>query len=282
MNSLRPPLPEFRRPPVVELVLDVQFQSIPGLGVPQLGLLWQEFRDRFPTVEQQPPLAPMVERFGPPAPDEAQVLFEPIESLPLPRLWFLDATARELIQVQNDRFIHNWRKTQEDDTYPRYETVRTRFAEELATFERFLAKESLGPVVPDLCEVTYINHLIAGQDWAQHGEIDSVVTLWRNQFSDSFLEGKHPENVSVNLQYVILGEEGEPLGRWRVAIQPAYRRTDGKPILVIRNTARGKASGEDMEGALNALDIGHEWAVRGFASITTAHMHSIWGRTDGR
>jgi hypothetical protein len=47
MNDMSKPLPEFDNPPVVEVALSVQFEALATLRTPQIGLLWQEFRDRF-------------------------------------------------------------------------------------------------------------------------------------------------------------------------------------------------------------------------------------------
>ena len=40
------PLPEFDNPPVIEVALSVQFETLANLRTPQIGVLWQEFRDR--------------------------------------------------------------------------------------------------------------------------------------------------------------------------------------------------------------------------------------------
>ena len=61
------PLPSFQNPPVVEVVLGVQFDAIKALGTPQIGLLWQEFREQLPKTEDQPPLEPEIEQFALPA-----------------------------------------------------------------------------------------------------------------------------------------------------------------------------------------------------------------------
>ena len=57
----RPPLPDFADPPVVEVALGVQFQPPVELSPLDLGPLRERWRDRFPRLEQQPPLPPVVE-----------------------------------------------------------------------------------------------------------------------------------------------------------------------------------------------------------------------------
>lgn len=111
-------LPDFRKPPLAETVLSLQFEPIAGLTTAHLGLLWQRFREQLPLIEEQPPLPPVVEKFGPPAPSQVEVTVE--EKPPVPRLWFLNQDKTELIQVQADRFIHNWRKIEGLELYPRF------------------------------------------------------------------------------------------------------------------------------------------------------------------
>ena len=45
-------------------------------------------------------------------------------------------------------------------------------------------------------------------------------------------------------------------------------------------TARGNPQGDGLEGALEFIDTGHEWIVRGFTSFVTKEMQALWGRKD--
>jgi len=94
-------LPDFRKPPVAETVLSLQFEPLGQLTAAHLGLLWQRFRSELPEVEEHPPLRPVIEKFELPSPAQVDVTIE--EKLPVPRLWFLNAPKTELIQVQVDR-----------------------------------------------------------------------------------------------------------------------------------------------------------------------------------
>src|SRR4030042_1345777 len=98
MNKMDAPRPDFVSPPVVEVALSVQFESLGKLRTPQLGSLWQEFRDRFPVTEEPPPLDAVVERFGAPRVRKGVARIEMLESPPTPRCWFLNEAGTELIQ----------------------------------------------------------------------------------------------------------------------------------------------------------------------------------------
>ena len=281
MTNMRDPRPSYENPPVVEVALSVQFEPIKALRTPQLGLLWQEFRDRFPVIEEHPPLEPVIERFGGlPRASRGTVQFQMLDTPPVPRCWFLNNEGTELIQVQPDRFIHNWRKKTGEEEYPRYERLRETFASELKVFCRFLDNQSLGQFSPNQCEVTYVNHVLSGEGWQDLAELGKVLTVFDLRYSDSFLS--QPEDARLAARYIIRDDKGEPLGRLHVVAEPAYRTSDGRSMFALNLTARGRPVSEGIEGVLGFLDIGREWVVRGFTSITTVEMHKVWRRQDAR
>ena len=274
----RPDLPNFGDPPVVEVVLSVQFEPLEGLRVAHLGLLWNEFRERFPKTEERPPIEAVIEKFEPRSPAKVGVRIETYEIPPVPRTWLLNEASTELIQVQPDRFIHNWRKIGEGDEYPRYEKIRESFRQELETFSQFLAREKVGELRFNQCEVTYVNHIVAGEGWERHGQIESIFNLWTTRPSHAFLQ--EPDDAGFRTRYIIQSANGVPIGRLHVEVQPAWRTSDMKPMYVLNLTARGVPQGNGFEGAFDFLNTGRKWIVEGFASITTPRMHSIWRRLD--
>jgi uncharacterized protein (TIGR04255 family) len=273
------PLPDFERPPIQEVALSVQFGPLFSLRTPQLGQVWEVFRDRFPVTQEHAPLPAVIEEFGRRQPFRVGIEVIALDAPPLPRLWLLNASGTELIQVQQDRFIHNWRKVEATDEYPRYQRLRNTFRNELEQFDELLRRKDIGEFVPNQCEVTYVNQLVASKEWERHGQLDRVLTMWSSTYSDGFLG--EPEAVQMAIHYVIPGPDGEPIGRLHVNVEPGYEGPDGKPILIVRLTARGRPLGDGIEGVLRFLDVGHDWAVRGFASITSSRMHRLWKRSDG-
>jgi len=269
-------LPDFTNPPVVEVALSLQFDPIKNLRTPQIGLLWNEFKKDFPQTEEHPPLEPVFERFGvAPKPGRPNVQLQILEAPPIPRCWFLNSAETELIQVQPDRFIHNWRKRQGDEDYPRYETLRKTLQMELERFQSFVDRENLGTLSPNQCEVTYVNHIMLPEG-NHHGHLNRILAPVSLQSTDTFLS--ETEEAKVALRYVITNEAGSPIGRLHVVAEPAFRIRDGQPMYVLTLTARGGPSGSSIEDALQFMDIGREWVVRGFAAVTTIEMHRTWGR----
>src|SRR5208337_4671804 len=132
-------LPDFGNPPVVETVLGVEFAPLSKWGIPHFGLFWHEIRGEYSRFEVQPALAAQIERFDRPSKlsPTATVEFLALAQLPI-RCWFVHHSETRLLQVQNDRFIHNWRKVGTAEAYPHYENIRPIFSQEWSRFHEFL------------------------------------------------------------------------------------------------------------------------------------------------
>jgi len=266
-------LPEFSSPPVIETTLSVQFEPIHDLQVPQIGLLWEKFRSDYPHTEQHPPIEPSFEYFGT-RPPKARSKLEVFHSFPVPRCWFLNQNRSELIQVQSDRIVHNWRKVGDEEEYPRYEkSIRPQFQKEIETFREFLEKEKLGEFRPNQCEVSYINHIAIEN---AHSNLGAVVSAWNPQYSDEFLKSSSMESARFNAQWVY-GDDGDnAVGRLYISADPVFLSKTGQPIIKLTLTTRGAPEGLGIDGVLTAFDRGREMIVRGFNSITTKNMHTVW------
>ncbi len=268
-------LPEFNNPPVVEVALAMQFDAIHGLRTAQMGALWLgQFKERFPLTEEHPPIDPVFERFGRsqrPVRARIQVLDRP----PIPRCWFLNEAGTELIQVQQTRFIHNWRKQGSHEDYPRYEHLRKTFANELNLFQAFIDREGLGSLIPNQCEVTYVNHIVqpSVEEALNPEQILAPIAFKGN---GAFLP--NAEDIGAMFRYVLHDANDKPIGRLHIVAEPAYRN-DGQFMYVLTLTARLEPAEASLTGVLQTLDVGREWVVRGFADITTEAMHKKWERT---
>lgn len=261
---------KFDDPPVTETLLGVQFSPLRKLTLPYIGLYWATVRDAYPNHEVKAPLTPVTEEFPAPPPSESVGIQFSLE--PEARCWFIDTTSTQLIQVQRDRFIRNWRKgAPPHERYPSYDELRPRFERDWAGFFQFLEHHNLGTPEINQCEVTYVNHIDLGRGWRSFGESAQVLSLLASPSTEFLPEA---EMVLINARYVMPGGKG----RLHVAAQPAMRRDDGKEVMQLSLTARGKPASSLVGDILAWFDVGHEWIVRGFADITTAKMQEIWGR----
>lgn len=267
-----PPLPAFDKPPVIETLLGVQFAPLESLSASRLGLYWGQIREAYPTAETKPALGPAVEQFGAPVPMQLRFGVE-VVSEPMLRFWFINHSSTQLLQIQKDRFIRNWRRMKPDDVYPHYDTLKPKFVEDWRRFCEFLERERLGAPQIDLCEVTYINHMPLGLGWEAFGQGHKLVSVVKAGGTEGFLH--EPEMLELNYSYVMEDKQG----RLYIGLQPALRNYDAKEVLQLTLTARGKPASSRLEDVLGWFDMGHEWIVRGFADFTTPEMHAMWGRT---
>lgn len=265
-------LPDYDAPPVIETVLGVEFSPLEKWEIPHFGLFWSRVQARFPRFEVNPPLGSNVEsaqlEFKQPTPPRVELM-----SKPQVRCWFLNESNTELIQVQHDRFVHNWRKVAGSEIYPHYDTyIRSAFERNWKQFCEFLDTEQIG--APDVrqCEITYVNHIDRGKGWDSFAELSEVFPCWSGSTSGHFLPP--PETVLFNVSYVM----PENRGRLRVALVHAFRATDAKETLQLTLTARGKPCSAETSEILQWLDLGREWVVQGFTDFTSKKMHQRWRR----
>lgn len=274
VNSRPADLPDFDNPPVVETVLSVQFESITGLHTAHLGLLWHEFEAAYPRSDERTPLDQVIEQFPENPRVRIGLQLQTLENLPVPRLCFLTEKGNEMIQVQADRFIKNWRKEGAGETYPHYnETIKPMFERDFATFHSFLVKNRFEVPSINQCEVTYVNHILSGEGWETFADFDKIFDFWHHSGAD--IPGR-VEDLRVHPRFTIPDDNGVPIGRLHVDIQPAFRTSDYRPMYVFHLTARGHVG-----NGFEFFDIGRRWIVKSFASLTTPTMHEIWRRKDG-
>jgi uncharacterized protein (TIGR04255 family) len=262
------PLPKFKRPPVVETALSVQFAPLTSFSIPHFGLFWSEIRADYPKQEMKPPLGNVVEDLArPPVPARIGIQ---LTAEPEARCWFLNGLGTELVQLQRDRFVRNWRKVTGSEDYPSYDALKPRFERDWNRLLHFLAREELGKPEVNQCEVTYINHLPV--DVEKLGSLHRFARVVSEESGGGFLP--EPETAQLQLRYIM----GDKKGRLHVGVQPGVRRDDRRPVLQLGLTARGTPASSRTDDILAWFDLGHEWVVRGFADFTRSEMHTTWER----
>jgi uncharacterized protein (TIGR04255 family) len=260
---------------VVEVACSVQFEELSTFQIPYAGFFWQEFRAQYPKFEEKPPLPHIIETF--PEPSQPHLKGEFLELPPPRRIFFITESGTNVIQIQPDRFVHNWRKISDDDEYPRYQRVREIFLEQWNKFRTFADRHGLGDVKPDQFELTYVNHVFKGQGWDTPGDLGKVFRdlTWTN--SGRFLPV--PEGVFSRQSFVM----PDGLGRLHCTVRQARRPRDGRELLMLELTARGFPKGSEPWGnspMLSWFDLAHVWIVKGFVDLTAEQAHAaLWRRT---
>ena len=267
-------LPSFRNPPLREVALLVQFKSLPNLTAAHVGLFWHTLRSQLPRAEEQLPLPtlPVESADIQPANMPVDINIQPTHA----RTWLMSENGNELVQVQHDRFIRNWRKSDDQDTYPRYKRhIRPCFESDFLRFLAFVSSHGLGDIQPVQCEVAYFNHISPEPSvWQSPKEMHNVFATL----------APSPKRTTLPLDYesselrqsFAIQEDGKFLGRLYTEIAPV--ETAGQPLLRYHLNVRGHPFDSTVEGILAFLDMGRRLIVQYFAESTTPAMHEAWQR----
>jgi len=266
---------DFKNPPVSEVALSVQFERLEKLRTPYIGLLWKEYENQdLTTVDEKEPLEPVIETFENIRRKHLHVMFS---SKPeMPRIWFINNDDTELVQIQQDRFVRNWRKrAAKTSSYPRYSKLKNKFIGDYKIFTDFLAEYQLGDIKPNQCEVTYVNPIPAESKWIKIDDIDKIIRIFRKPNPKyNFLP--ETEDINLGMRFIIHNDAEEPIGRLYISLQPVIS-VENERVFLLTLTSRLSPATQDLNGVLHALDLGREWIVRGFIDITSQNMHIFWG-----
>ncbi len=262
-------LPDFGNPPLNEVVMSVEFVSERPLRVIDIGGYSEKIKDNFPGYEEKPPVGPLDRGDK----DFLQTTEPQIRFMsglpPFARCWFLSEKGNKLIQVQQDRFVHNWRKTQEQEPYPRYENVRDEFFSLWHGFSDFLNERKLGKPLIKAAELTYVNLIEKGSCWSEIKDVPKLFTFCNNQEVWKFLPD--PEMFTCDLRFRI----PENKARLTANLVPVLQTANGN--LAFRFTLSVQGSVNE-EGIIDWFRIAREWIVKGFADLTTDFAHTFWKR----
>src|SRR5436309_10921680 len=96
--TAKSPLPDYTNPPVVETVLGVQFDRLPGFTNAHLGAFWSKLdTNEWPEVADAPPLQPQFERFTEAAKWSRGLQFQ-LTPIPPGRVQIRNANGDRMIQ----------------------------------------------------------------------------------------------------------------------------------------------------------------------------------------
>jgi uncharacterized protein (TIGR04255 family) len=253
-------LPDYEQPPVVETALAVRFVRLEGWNVLHFGKLTQAYKDWYPKSEPRPS-------------GGVEVSINPQGGrLDIPiRLALIDGSDSQLVQVQNDLFMRNWRKTHPSSEYTHYEQVKPLFFRDWKIFCEFLIEQGLPTPKVWQCEVTYINHVVRGEEWETPKDFHRLFKIWNKSSLEMPLES--PEAAYFAVSYAL--QNG---GRLQFSGQPAVRLADSREVFQLIITATGQPKDSSPENLELWLDQGRAAVVEGFTAFTTNEAQKIWRR----
>ncbi len=249
----------FDRPPINEVVIATYFDPpLADLRSQHIGIFWNEIKGDFPVVRQQIPVGA--------APDIG--LDEPF---PMPRYWFIARDEINLVQLQKNAFMLNWRRRGQNQ-YPGFQDIKLNFDGLLGKFENFL---SLGIGISEvpiaLCELTYIDAIEECEYWRGPSDTGKVIRSFQIPLADSSISTsgfdcrysyQAEEEISLSTRIWTMVRPGEP-GRTALGIEmKTIKRFEGVP----------KTATDDW------FRRAHDTMLRHFLDITSEDIQrEYWG-----
>lgn len=264
--------PDFLNPPIVELVLGVQFSPLTKLTSGHFGLFWKEFGDEWMDPSDGPVLEDQFELFDQPRwsrPTGIQVRLEPIR---LPGRFLLgDKSKDRLIQIQATRFHFNWRKRA--SFYPSYKSLISEFESRFAQFEACADKMGLGRIIPNQWELTYVDAFPRDEHWKTPSDWSKVLPgLFGDLFPSDELEVEL-EHRAAEWCYGLKSQ----MGRLHISARSGRWGDNTDDALLLQMTARGPIGKGGVDTLRVGLDLGHKAAVGAFLKVVGKEVRERWG-----
>lgn len=250
--------------------MGVQFPRLSGLNASYVGDLHKVFSAEYPEYQERPPLEPIPENFGPSG--RPAITFQLADFPALPRLWFVSDGGDNVIQIQQDRFICNWRRTDDSAVYPRFQSCYSTFCQNLEKFEAFLSSNSLGSLKPSLGELVYVNHFPTTTADGQSLAFSDICTLLAVNPG-----GTKPEEVHLSAFYPIV-DDGRRVGGIETSFAKQVHKGRGEPVFELRLNCRGTPLGPGLSGLRTFLELAHVEENKVFLSLTSQRLQKEWGK----
>lgn len=189
------------------------------------------------------------------------------------RVQIISPDDERMIQVQDSRFVYNWRKR--SGGYPSYTTIKPEFDRVFGLFNDYLRSAALPSPQPNQWEMHYVNQIPKGKLWES-------VSDWEKIFPGFYTPPGRPksavefETAAGVWRYRLQGNRG----RLHISMQHG-RMPEGEKsqVILLQLIARGPI----IDGQMSADDgfsAGHAAIVNTFHGMTSATAHTEWKEGD--
>jgi uncharacterized protein (TIGR04255 family) len=250
--------PHYERPPLNELAIGIHFEPLIGWQSRHVGQFWTQVSQDFPGTEDQPPIFEV----------ESGPRFQVLKLPPLRRTFLVSRDQNLVLQLQEGKFLLNWRKRKPTDIYPRFNSVFDIFVSYWGLFSDFVAREKAGQLKPVRYELTYVNHIEEG-----HGPVSATAERYVRIFNWTGLRAQFvPPPTGVNVVWTF--PLPEQLGFAQANLSQGVR-DDGRAVLVLVMSCSGAAS---PKLSLNEwFAASHRCLAECFRELTTDNARQEWG-----
>ena len=197
LNTLPEPFPVLEKPPIVEVVCGVQFDTV-DLDPLVLGVYWDRRRSEFPQRSLQPAVT-----------EGASFV---LGNLPL-RSVFVAADQVHVLQIQHDRFFMNWRAV--GKAYPRFSNrgggggLMQHALDEFSKLSAFCEERFGHAILPKRVELSKIDVIEKGKHWRDLEHLRAVMPITgtfagvqqggNRQLALRFVETEGDRNLTVSV-----------------------------------------------------------------------------------
>lgn len=271
--------PTFEKPPIVEFVLGIQFDALPGLSTAHYGQFWDCIgRDSWVGPRDQVPIQESFERFDrKPIASELKLQLETMP--PLPRLTLISTSEDRdrLVQFQPTRLHLNWRPVvqvaEQKSSYPSYKALIVEFEKTVAKLREFCEQVNIPAPQINQWEITYVDRFPKGELWQSPSDWGRILPGLFARKDVTAIEGLRMDNRSLQWSFEI-----EPaLGRLHIQTSVSRGPKPNDEALIVSLTARGPLNPETTPTYRDGLDLGHRVSVNQFLALVDDDLRKSWG-----
>lgn len=253
---MKPQIIAFENPPVNEVVVSTYFDPpLSDFRNEHVGLFWGKIKGEFPEVSQQIPV-----RFAPEVIDN---------EFPMPRYWFISQNGINLIQIQQNAFMFNWRR-RDEEKYPRFHrTIKPTFDKYFGIFSEFV-RTQISDVdhTIDRCELAYINTVESFDFWKGLQNSTYVIpsfSILNPGISDAEAQG-------FNCNYIYTVETNLQINIGIRAVTNTQQ--PGSPVLIFEIRAVGSFGGVSKPATDDWFVRAHEAIKSCFVGMTSPEIQN--------
>lgn len=239
---------KFLNPPVVEVVIGAQFKDS-VFNNKAIFDYYSQIKDTYPNIQENQILPAIVEKNNAP---NIQRLIAGFNS----RKLFINNNDSRLIQIQANKLLFNWRKTQDED-YPHFNSVIKEFRGIYNNLNRLHNIENK----LDQLEITYVDHFLLEEFQKEDYNPSSILNI---------LNIEDPmKNIECSITFPIK----ELSSNLNFTLRSATRNIDNKKLIVMETTCRGFNSNISI---FSWYDQAHKEVANLFLKFTTNSAKKKW------
>jgi uncharacterized protein (TIGR04255 family) len=254
----------------------VQFTALPGFTAAHAGWFWKEYVEKlsdstgkeWKQAVEAVRVNEVFEKFG------SEDIWLPTslnftQGVVPPRTQIIGADLERLIQVQDNRFVLNWRKRKSQ--YPGYEALLTEFRDMLHAFESFCTEVGWRTPTYNQWEMMYVNQIKKGTMWDSAYNLNKIFpALTRPPVSAKHVPLSDEEAISADWRFTLVNRRG----RLHIQIRQVRLQPSNQEVIQLTEIARGPVN--ETQSWEEGVNLGHEAMRETFLAITSTEAQTLW------